>query len=183
MKITAAEAQSAMDSADLLFSKDAVDSAVRQMGERITADLATTDPLFICIMNGGLIPLGALLPHLRFPLRVDYMHATRYRERTFGTELEWKKRQESSLEGQTVVVVDDILDEGYTLRAIMDYCREAGARQVLSAVLVEKRHNRGIPLKADYVGLQASDRYLFGYGMDYKGYWRNADGIYAIAEN
>ena len=181
MKLSVEEARNARENAELLFAPDAVESALDRMAAAITADTETRNPILMCVMNGGLIPLGMLLPRLHFALRIDYLHATRYRERTFGTRLEWKKHHETDLDGQTVVIVDDILDEGYTLEAIVDYCKEAGAAKVLTAVLVEKEHTRGTPFHADYVGLVAPDRYLFGYGMDYKGYWRNAAGIYAIA--
>lgn len=81
-----------------------------------------------------------------------------------------------------VLIIDDILDEGHTLAAIIDYCREQGAASVQCAVLVDKQHERKArpDLKADYVGLEVEDRYIFGYGMDYQGYWRNAPGIYAV---
>lgn len=183
MSISATQARLAMERSRLIYSAEQVDGALDQVAAAITRDTSTENPIMLSVMNGGLIPLGMLLPRLAFPLRIDYLHATRYREKTFGTDLQWKKHNELSLRGETVVVVDDILDEGYTLEAIVEHCRHAGARKVLSAVLVEKDHQRGTPFEADYVGLKAPDLYLFGYGMDYKGYWRNAAGIYAISEN
>ncbi len=183
MSISAEQARLAMEQSQLIYSAEQVETALDQMAAAITRDTSTQNPIMLSVMNGGLIPLGMLLPRLAFPLRIDYLHATRYRGKTFGTDLRWKKHQELPLQGETVIVVDDILDEGYTLEAIVDHCREAGAKKVLSAVLVEKDHQRGTPFKADYVGLQAPDLYLFGYGMDYKGYWRNAAGIYAISES
>ncbi len=84
--------------------------------------------------------------------------------------------------GRSVLIVDDILDEGTTLAAIIDYCKAQGASEVLTAVLVDKEHNRKArpDLKCDFTGMTVEDRFLFGYGMDYKGYWRNAPGIYAV---
>jgi hypoxanthine phosphoribosyltransferase len=79
-------------------------------------------------------------------------------------------------------VIDDILDEGLTLAAIVARCREEGARRVWTAVLVEKQRARAVDFTADFVGLTVPDRYVFGYGMDYKGYLRNARGIYAVAD-
>ena len=168
--------------AEEIFSPAEVDRALDRVAKEITGRLRESDPLVLAVMNGGLIPAGMLLPRLDFPLRLDYIHATRYRERTFGTELHWKKAPEESLEGRTVLVIDDILDEGHTLEAIVDYCRKAGAREVLSAVLVEKRHDRGCGFRADFVGLEAPDRYLFGCGMDYKGWGRNLGAVRAIRE-
>ncbi|HGN3348776.1 TPA: phosphoribosyltransferase family protein [Pseudomonas aeruginosa] len=81
-----------------------------------------------------------------------------------------------------VLIIDDILDEGHTLSAIIDFCKHAGARAVHTAVLVDKEHERKArpDLKASFTGLYCADRYVFGYGMDYKGYWRNAAGIFAV---
>lgn len=182
MPATETEARTVFEQAELIYDQGQVEQATDRMAVEITADLEDQNPVFMCVMNGGMIPLGMLLPRLHFLLRVDYLHATRYRERTYGTDLEWKQHHSLSLENETVVIVDDILDEGYTLEAIKRYCMEAGARQVLSAVLVEKEHDRGADYQADYVGLLAPDRYLFGYGMDYKGYWRNANGIFALKD-
>ena len=166
----------------LLYPSEEVEAALDRMASTLSAEVAGSDPILMAVMNGGLIPLGMLLPRLDFPLRVDYLHATRYRERTYGTDLQWKKAPEYPLQGETVVVVDDILDEGYTLQAIVEYCRAQGAAHVLSVVLVHKIHDRGNGMRADIVGLTTPDKYLFGYGMDYKGYWRNAAGIYFIEE-
>jgi hypoxanthine phosphoribosyltransferase len=179
MALTAAQASEVLSRAELLFGQDSVELAMDRMAAAIANDLAQRDPLLLCVMNGGLVPTGMLMTRLHFPLRVDYLHATRYRERTAGSDLQWKKHHETDLTGRTVLVVDDILDEGHTLAAILEHCRAAGAAEVRSAVLARKQHDRGVDIKADYVALEVPDRYVFGYGMDYKGYWRNAPGIYA----
>ena len=177
------QARLALESAERLYEPARIEAAVDRMAERIDADLAGRDPILVCVMNGGLVPAGMLLTRLGFPLRVDYLHASRYRGRTFGTGLDWKKHHELALRDQTLLIVDDILDEGHTLEAVVDYCRREGAAAVRSAVLVKKLHDRGTGFEADYVGLDVPDRYVFGYGMDYKGYWRNAPGIYAARDD
>jgi hypoxanthine phosphoribosyltransferase len=133
-------------------------------------------------MNGGIIPSGQLLPRLQFPLQLDYIHATRYRGGTRGHDLQWLKYPTQSLTGREVLIIDDILDEGMTLAQILDYCRQAGAARVHSAVLADKQRPRsaGGLERADFTGLVLPDRYVFGYGLDYHGYLRNAAGIYAV---
>ena len=126
------------------------------------------------------MPTGQLLPRLNFPLELDYIHATRYLGTTAGGELHWLKYPTISLLDRTVLVIDDILDEGLTLSAIVEYCQRAGARQVLTAVMLEKQHARKAAIKADFVGLLVPDRYVFGYGMDYQDQLRYAAGIYAV---
>jgi hypoxanthine phosphoribosyltransferase len=182
MRITAEHAAEVWRTADLLHDRAAVDAAFDRMAAAIRAALADRDPVVLVAMNGGLIPAGALLPRLDFPLRLDYLHATRYREQTQGGALDWKRRHETPIAGRDVLVIDDILDEGYTLAAIAAHCAAEGAVRVWTAVLVEKRHDRGVGFRADFVGITVPDRYVFGYGMDYKGYLRNAAGIYAVAD-
>lgn len=171
-----------MAEADCLYTNEQLEAAIHQVAQSINAELAERNPVVFCVMNGGLIFAGKLLPQLDFPLELSYLHATRYRNETTGGELFWKAKPEISFMDRDVLIIDDILDEGHTLAAISDFCRHAGARQVHTAVLIDKTHDRKArpELKADYVGLPCVDRYIFGYGMDYKGYWRNAPGIYAV---
>jgi hypoxanthine phosphoribosyltransferase len=182
MTINSQEATEVLANADLIYNGQQISLALDRMASEISSQLASKDPLVLCVMNGALIPAGQLLTRLNFPLRHDYIHATRYRGETSGSELEWKGHPSASLVGETILIIDDILDHGITLAAIVEKCQDAGAREVLSAVLVEKRHDRGIGFKADFVGLQVEDRYVFGYGMDYKGYHRNAPAIYALSD-
>jgi len=168
--------------ADLLHSQAEVDAAISRMATEITDQLEECNPVIFAVMNGGLVITGQLLTRLNFPLTASYLHATRYRNTTSGHQLEWKVPPMVEFKGRPVLVVDDILDEGHTLAEVMDYLKAEGAASVQSAVLIDKRHDRKArpDLKADFVGLEIEDRYIFGYGMDYKGYWRNAPGIFAV---
>jgi hypoxanthine phosphoribosyltransferase len=181
MTITGEEAQQVLDQADLVVSAEQVAAAVDQLAESITAAFENANPVVLCVMNGALIPAGMLLQKLTFPLQIDYCHATRYGDDTHGGELIWTKTPSISMEDREVLVLDDILDEGVTLHAIAQQCLRTGASKVSTAVLVEKAHNRkSTDRKADFVGLEVADRFVFGAGMDYKGYWRNLPAIYAI---
>ncbi len=169
--------------AEMLHSPDAVQQAVRGMARQITAELQGRDPLLLCVMNGAIVPTAMLMLHLDFSLRLDYVHATRYRGETSGGELHWRQYPAQPLQDQDVLVVDDIFDEGTTLAMIVDHCRGQGARSVLSAVLVEKIRPRETRYRPDFIGLQVEDRYVFGAGMDYREYLRNLPGIYAVSES
>lgn len=174
--------QQVMAEADILFTAEQVQAAVDQVAEQINQQLCSSNPVVFCVMNGGLIFSGNLLTKLTFPLEQSYLHASRYRNETSGGELFWKAKPEISFMDREVLIIDDILDEGHTLSAIIEFCKRAGASKVHTAVLVDKVHDRKAcaGLKADFVGLYCEDRYIFGYGMDYKGYWRNAAAIYAV---
>lgn len=169
-----------LDSADLLFDKQAIQAAAKSMADDISRDLGDKIPLVLCVMNGGLIPAGMLLEHLDFLLEIDYIHATRYQEKTSGGILDWRVEPSKSLQGRHVLIVDDILDEGITLKEIVQYCKGKGAASVRTAVLSIKNHGRKHAIDADYVGVELPNRYVFGCGMDYKGYFRNLFEIYAV---
>ena len=168
--------------AERLYDRAAVEAALDRMAEDIRQSLGDRNPLLVCVMSGGLVPTSELFTRMEFPVQLDYLHATRYQGMRGERELKWISRPSQPLQGRTVLVVDDILDEGLTLAAILAYCREQGAGAVYSAVLVQKRHQRRASgLSADFVGVEVEDRYVFGYGMDYHGYWRNLRGIYAVS--
>ena len=154
--------------------------AINRLGIEITQALATATPVVICVMGGGVVFAGQLLTQLNFPLELDYVHASRYQNKTVGLTLNWQALPKLDLSGRTVLIVDDILDEGITLLAIQKKCLALGAKQVLSAVLVEKTLGHAKPIRADFVGLEVPNRYVFGYGMDAYGWWRNLSSIYAL---
>jgi len=164
----------------LLYSMNEVEAAVSRMAADISDKLSDSCPWLLPVMNGGLIPAGLLLKHLNFPLQLDYLHATRYADGTSGGELTWKVKPDARLAGQTVLVIDDILDQGQTLASVVDACRQQGALAVYSAVLVEKNCQRSVDIEADFIGLNVPDVYVYGCGMDYQGYLRNINGIYAL---
>lgn len=166
-----------------LYSKQEIDTALDTMAAEIHAKLENTNPVLLCVLKGGIVLTGNLLPRLDFPLELDCVHATRYRGNLTGGEITWQVVPTTSLENRTVLIMDDILDGGITLSSIIEFCKTQKARAVYTAVLLDKTAARlpgGLP-KADFTGLEVDDRYVFGYGLDYKEYLRNAPGIYEVA--
>lgn len=176
------EIQQVANRAQLLYSANEVEAAIDKMAETINLFLSERNPLLLCVMNGGIVLAGKLMTKLNFPLTLDSINASRYRDQTSGGEIDWIQMPRTSLKDRTVLIVDDILDEGLTLAAIYDYCREQQANSIYSAVLINKNLGYLKPIQANFVGLETENRYIFGYGMDYKGYHRNAAGIYACQE-
>lgn len=178
------EIENVLDKAECLYDFSEIENALDRMSDAITEELADQKPLILCVMIGALIPTGHLLTRLNFPLEVDYIHATRYRSSTRGGDLHWLVEPRQSLKNRTVLIVDDIMDGGLTLSAIIDYCKQNGAKKVYTAVMVNKIRKReeGVDFEPDFAGINTDDRYLFGFGLDYKEYLRNAPGIYAVAK-
>ena len=168
--------------ADLVCSENQLSAAVRGVAQQITALLAERVPLVLSVMGGAVVFTGQLLPLLRFPLEFDYIHVTRYRGSTQGGSVQWKVEPRPQLAGRVVLVVDDILDEGHTLAAIRDRVLQEGAAAFYSAVLADKDIGRAKPIRADFVGVTVPNRYVFGFGMDVEGAWRNLPAIYAVQD-
>lgn len=171
-----------MEDADCLYSATEVDARINAMAQIITEQFVTDDPIVVCVLNGGAVLFGKLLPLLGFPLETDYVHATRYVDNVAGDTLHWIAGPICDPRGRTILLIEDILDEGTTLEGIIQNYKKSGAKKVVTVVLVVKDRKRPTDIKADIEGMRVPDRYVFGYGMDYKGYLRNAPGIYAEKE-
>ncbi len=182
MTISSRRATEILDTADLVCSIAQVNAAVSRVACEISAALADTNPLVLVVMRGAMVFAGQLLPQLTFPLEVDSIDASRYGVATQGGEIHFRALPVSDIAGRTVLVVDDILDEGITLQAIRDKLLAMKARKVLIAVFADKQTGKSRPLAADFVGVTLPNRYVFGFGMDVHGYWRNLPSVYALKE-
>lgn len=172
-----------LEESDPIASAEDVQAAIKRVALQINDKLARSYPLVLVVMGGAVVFAGQVLPLLKFPLDLDYIHASRYGVETRGAKIDWRVSPPASVRGRAVLVLDDILDGGDTMAAIRDRLLELGAASFHCAVLVEKRLTRAKPIKADFVGLTIEDRFVFGCGMDAKGFWRNLPEIRAMRES
>ena len=175
------EAMSLLESAEEIHNAETCRAAVEEMAQLITRDLSESYPLVLSIMGGAVIFTGRLLPLLHFPLDFDYIHISRYGDHLQGGEFKWL-RQPQNVEGRDVLVLDDILDEGHTMWAVKEEIMFRGAKSCRSAVFADKLLPQGKPTRADYIGLEVPNRYVFGFGMDARNMWRNLDAVYALPD-
>ena len=180
--LTAREANDLLQRAEVLVPAEVVQASIRRVAGEVSAELGATYPLILSVMGGAVVFSGQLLPLLAFPLDFDYVHVSRYGDRQQGGELHWKVAPHERVKGRTVLVLDDILDQGETLHAVRERVLALGATAFYSAVLVDKENGYDKPLRADFVGLSVPDRFIFGCGMDIQGAWRNLPAIHAIRE-
>lgn len=176
------EAKDLLAGAEVIHSAEVVAAAVSRVASEITEKLGDTNPLLLCVMSGGVPFAGQLMTQLNFPLEFDYMHVTRYGQETSGGALSWRSAPWTSVKDRTVLILDDILDEGVTLAAIVERMKQLGAKACYTAVATDKLNGKAKPIKADFVALTVPDRFVFGYGMDVRGNWRNLPAIYAMKE-
>jgi hypoxanthine phosphoribosyltransferase len=169
-----------LQQAELLYPAEQVQASLQRVARQVNAALADAHPLVLSVMGGAVVFTGQLLPLLDFPLDFDYVHVSRYGDARHGGKIRWKVEPCENVRGRTVLVLDDILDEGHTLAALRQRVLELGASKFYSAVFADKRHGRAKPIHADFVGVELPDRFVFGYGMDIEGAWRNLPAIYAV---
>jgi hypoxanthine phosphoribosyltransferase len=172
-----------LQEADVLFTEAEVQAALRRVADELNEQFADQNPLLLAVMRGAVVFVGQLLPLLKFPLEFDFVHVSRYGQAQQGGELSWKIEPNATVSGRVVLVVDDILDEGETLTAIQQRLMSLGASKVYLVVFADKKRPRALPIKADFVGLSVPDRFVFGYGMDIHGAWRNLPAICAVKES
>ena len=172
------------ENADVLISEQEINQAIDSVAKNLELALNGEVPIILCVMKGGLMFTSALMQRIASPMILDYVHVDRYRNQKQGSSIHWHKEPDTCLDGRTVIIVDDILDEGYTLQELIAYCQAKGAKKVLSAVLLKKKLSKTpTNIIPDFIGMEVTDRYVFGWGMDYKGYLRNLSSIYAIADD
>jgi hypoxanthine phosphoribosyltransferase len=169
-----------LENSDLVSSAAEVEAAITKLGKQIKAKFADQYPLVLVVMGGAVVFAGQLLPRLRMPLDLDYIHVTRYGDVTQGGKVQWRVEPPQNVRDRAVLVLDDILDGGHTMAAIRDRLLTLGAKSFACAVLVEKTTGKEKPIRPDFIGLTIPDRFVFGCGMDAKGFWRNLPEIRAM---
>jgi hypoxanthine phosphoribosyltransferase len=168
----------------LVVSADEIDRTTTRLANEIDARYQQQVPIVICIMNGGLMLTAQLMSKVKIHARIDYLQTSRYRGKTRGGELHWRAEPQYSFEGCPVILVDDIFDEGDTLLNIVAYCKDHGASDVFTVVLLDKKHDRKVKgFRPDLIGLEVEDDYLVGFGMDYQEHFRHLPAIYALSEH
>ena len=180
--LSSKEARQILDTAEQIYSAEVVTETLQRMAADITDKLSGQYPLVLSVMGGAVVFTGQLLPLLEFPLSFDYLHVSRYNDKIKGGKVDWKVVPHTSVKDRVVLVLDDILDEGITLASIRERIIESGAKAFYSAVFANKAINKSKPIKADFVGVTLPDRYVFGFGMDIYGSWRNLPAIYAVKD-
>lgn len=173
-----------LNRAECLITESRIAAAYDKLAATLNLHYAKQNPIILVAMSGGLIPAGHLLTRLSFLHRMDYLHATRYVDNQATQSLKWLAKPTTALTGEHVLIIDDIFDEGVTLKAIVEDLAQHEPASILTCVLLNKLHdNKVTDFTPDFVGTDVEDRYIFGCGMDYHGYLRHLPGIYALRED
>lgn len=183
MQITPPEKHPAFPDAKKIISSAEVEQAIAKIAAQLQPIVDEGKCVLLGVMLGAMLPLTRLSQLLHGDFMLDTCHATRYQSGLSGKELSWLKQPSVDLTDCTVIVVDDIFDQGITLEAVVAAATSNQAKRVYSAVLASKLHDRQLSdYRPDFCALTVPDRYVFGCGMDYRGHWRHLPDIYALRD-
>ena len=183
-RLNSAELEDVLNRSECLITETRIVAAYDKLSATLNLHYNNMNPIILVVLNGGLIPAGHLLTRLSFVHRMDYIHATRYKDNQGTNSLIWKAGLDLDIEDEYVLLIDDIFDEGITLKIIMEELEKKKPASLKSCCLLDKSHERKVnDFKVDFVGTMVEDRYIYGCGMDYHGYLRHLPGIYALKEN
>lgn len=173
-----------LENSTILFKEEELAKRISEIAQKIEKEIEGTIPVFLTIMNGGMFFANDLLKQIKAPFICDYIHASRYGDATLGSmHITWYHQPKlEDIKGRTVYIIDDILDEGHTLAEVVRFLTQAGALECKIAVLVDKDLGKIKPITADHVGIVAPNHFLFGYGMDIHGLYRQLPNIYIYNE-
>ena len=168
-------------SARIIITQAEIEEEINRLANEIEGSIGNQFPVVLSILNGSICFTGHLLTQLDFALRYDVFSMSRYAHGTTGGKLKHLLYPTTSVRNKTVLILDDILDRGTTLESAKRWAIGNGASQVLSAVLIDKQvQDSSNRIKPDFSCFSVKDEFVFGFGMDIDGMWRNLKDIHAL---
>ncbi len=164
----------------LLFSSDKILRRVTDLGIQIAEDYRGKNPIFIGVLKGAFVFLADLMRYIDFPVQVDFVRISSYKNGMEPGDVEFIMDVSSPLGGRHVILVEDILDTGITLRSICDRILSRDPASFKICTLIDKKERRQVDIKADYVGFEIEEGFIVGYGIDWGEEGRNIPEIYVI---
>ena len=166
-----------------LFSKSDIEKRVAEMGAEITRDLAGSELIALCVLKGAMFFCSDLMRHIGFDVALDFIQVSSYGDqKTSSGVVTLLKEPQLDMRGKSVLIVEDIIDSGLSMREVNRYIGSRGASQVRTATFLDKPAARKIDFKADYVGFSIDPKFVIGYGLDYAERYRNIPEIQVLSE-
>ncbi|MCX5812053.1 MAG: hypoxanthine phosphoribosyltransferase [Proteobacteria bacterium] len=167
-----------------LFTKEEIDNAVRGLALSIERDFDDEEIYFVCLLKGSFMFMSDLIRYIKNPSKIDFMRVSSY-----GNAMESKgeiivtKDIEEDIQDKNVIIVEDIIDSGLTLRSIKKMLLERNPKSLKICALLDKRARRQVEMEGDYVGLTIEDGFVVGYGIDYAEQYRNLPEICVVEKD
>ncbi len=165
---------------DLFIEEEKISESIQRIADKMNVELDGKDPVFLAILNGAFMFAGELMKKVTIPSEITFVRLASYRGTSSTEQVQEVLGLNESIEGRTVVIVEDIVDTGNTMVALMKQLNELNPKEIKIATLLFKPEALKNPLNLDYVALRIPSDFIVGYGLDYDGYGRNLSDIYKL---
>lgn len=165
-----------------MISKEEIAKRVKEIAIEIDKDTALKNPLFIGILNGSFLFFADLIRELNVACEVSFMKVASYQKMESGGEVKRLIGMNESITGRDVIIVEDIVDTGFTMKAILEELNSHKPKSIKISTLLHKPSALKTPIQLDYVGFEIENKFVIGYGLDYDGQGRNLDAIYVVKD-
>ena len=168
----------------ILIDSPAIEKRINALGKEISSDYAEDELLVICILKGSVLFFADLIKRLSIPVKIDFIKASSYGDNTFSSgKVEVQDLLSDEIKNRKILLVEDIVDSGFTIKRILDYFMKQGASDVKVCTLLDKPERRMADVEPDYKGFVILDEFVVGYGMDFDEKYRNLPYIAVLKEN
>ena len=166
----------------LFISEEKILEQIDSVAEKINRDLAGKDPLFVCVLNGAFMFAADLMKRVHIPSEISFVKLSSYQGTSSTGKLKELIGLNENIEGRSIVIVEDIVDTGYTMVSIIEQLKKMNPSDIRIATLLHKPNALKVDLTLDYVAMEIPNDFILGYGLDYDGYGRNLANIYKIID-
>jgi hypoxanthine phosphoribosyltransferase len=170
---------------EVVVSAEALTKRIGDLGEQINQDYQGESVLLVCILRGGVMFLTDLMRYLTIPVQLDFMAVSSYAigARQSSGQARITLDLQTDIADRNVLLVEDIVDSGYTLEAVLSLLNTRHPKSLKTCVLLDKAERREVTVPIDYCGFIIPDKFVFGYGLDIDEYYRNLPFIGAVDPN
>lgn len=167
----------------ILYSRDRIAEEVKRLGREISHDYQQRDILLVGVLKGSFLFIADLIREIESPTMIDFVRLASYGSQTQSSGIiEFRKELEMPIRGRDVIIVEDIVDSGYTLECLYNKLLLQEPRSLKICSLIDKRGRREVEIEADYVGMTMEEGFIIGYGLDYDEHYRNLPDIYTVED-
>jgi hypoxanthine phosphoribosyltransferase len=171
-----------LERSKVVFTKDQIQQRVKELGALISKDYQNEEVVLICNLKGAFIFLADLCRNITVPIAIDFIATTSYKGTATTGEVRIIKDLKMDIRGKIILIVEDIIDTGYTLEYIINYLNLHKPKEVKVVTLLDKRCKRLVEIPIAYIGYEVKDQFLIGYGLDYNEKYREMDYIVEMGD-
>jgi hypoxanthine phosphoribosyltransferase len=166
-----------------LFTREQIEQRVAEMGREIAAELAGTELIALCVLKGAVFFCADLVRQMQMDVALDFIQISSYGNQKYSSGVVTiLKEPQLDMRGKTVLIVEDIIDSGLSMREVFNYIESRGAAKVKTATFLDKPKARKVPFSADYIGFSIEPQFVVGYGLDFAEKYRNVPEVQVLSD-